>query len=369
MKDSGRLAYIVPNNYFTSLAGFHLRSHLQNHKFIEKIIDFNHLKIFKVQTYTCITFLSKRPRENFLYERIESYPSLDSLKNIKFSSIKYGDLNAKKWRLLRKEDQLNIKKIENQPNKLGGLADIRVGIATCKDSVYFINGKTLKNGFYQKEYNGKTYHIENNIARPITKISDFENQDDFGGNSRMIIFPYVIAGGVANIIAEENLKKKFPGCYEYLLAARAELESRDKGKGEYPVWYAYARTQGLNFTGKKLLTPTFSVRPRFIFDAKEEALFCNGYGIYERSGAQLALSQNINLGILKKILNSKVMDYYITRTSFTIEGGYPCYQKNFIELFGIPNFTEKEFSYLERENLQDRIDGFLIKKYELSLQS
>ena len=369
MKDSGRLAYIVPNNYFTSLAGFHLRSHLQNHKFIEKIIDFNHLKIFKVQTYTCITFLSKRPRENFLYERIESYPSLDSLKNIKFSSIKYGDLNAKKWRLLRKEDQLNIKKIENQPNKLGGLADIRVGIATCKDSVYFINGKTLKNGFYQKEYNGKTYHIENNIARPITKISDFENQDDFGGNSRMIIFPYVIAGGVANIIAEENLKKKFPGCYEYLLAARAELESRDKGKGEYPVWYAYARTQGLNFTGKKLLTPTFSVRPRFIFDAKEEALFCNGYGIYERGGAQLALSQNINLGILKKILNSKVMDYYITKTSFTIEGGYPCYQKNFIELFGIPNFTEKEFSYLERENLQDRIDGFLIKKYELSLQS
>ncbi|MBI2451047.1 MAG: N-6 DNA methylase [Parcubacteria group bacterium] len=368
MKSSGQLAYIVPNNYFTSLAGFHLRNYLQSNKFIEKIIDFNHLKIFKVQTYTCITFLSKKSREHFLYEKIENYPSLASLKNIRFSSIRYETLNAKKWRLLRKEDQLNIKKIENQPNKLGSVADIRVGIATCKDIIYFIDGKTLKDGLYQKDYKGKTYHIENKIVKPIAKISDFESQDDFKKNSRMIIFPYVITNNSVDIIPEQDLKQKFPRCYEYLIAAKDELETRDKGKGEYPTWYAYARTQGLNFTGKKLLTPTFSDRPRFIFDNQEETLFCNGYGIYEKSAGRLMLNRDINLRILRKILNSKVMDYYISKTSFTIEGGYPCYQKNFIELFGIPNFTDKEFDYLKKEDLQNKIDGFLVKKYDLSLQ-
>ncbi len=369
IKNSGRLAYIVPNNYFTSLAGFHLRNYLQNNRFIEKIIDFNHLKIFKVQTYTCITLLSKKARGHFLYEKIESLPSFSSLKNLKFSKIKYSNLNAKKWRLLRKRDQLNIKKIEKQPNKLGGVTDIRVGIATCKDSVYFIDGTTFKNGFYQKNYKGRAYFVENNIVRPIAKISDFENQEDLEKNSRMIIFPYVVANNTVRIIPERNLKRKSPKCYEYLLAAKDELEVRDKGNGEYPAWYAYARTQGLNFTGRKLLTPTFSGYPRFLLDDEGEALFCNGYAIYERSPMQLALNQSINLKVLRKILNSKVMEYYISRTSFTIEGGYPCYQKNFIELFGIPNFTDKEINYLEKENAQNKIDNFLIKKYDLSLQS
>lgn len=368
MKNSGQLAYIVPNNYFTSLAGFHLRNYLQNNKLIEKIIDFNHLKIFKVQTYTCITFLSKKSHDDFLYERVDTYPAPMTLKNLQFSTIKYDDLNAKKWRLLRSGDRLNIKKIENQPNQLGGIVDIRVGIATCKDNVYFIDGTKFKDGLYQKSYRGKTYFIEKNIVRPVAKISDFENQNDLENNSRMIIFPYIVNGAV-NIIPEKDLAKNFPKCYEYLLAAKSELETRDKGNGEYPVWYAYARTQGLNFTGMKLLTPTFSDHPRFLLDNKGSVLFCNGYGIYEKNSIQLLFNQSMNLEVLKKILNSKVMEYYISKTSFTIEGGYPCYQKNFIELFGIPDFTEKELSYLENEGAQKKVDNFLIKKYELSLLS
>jgi adenine-specific DNA-methyltransferase len=35
------------------------------------------------------------------------------------------------------------------------------------------------------------------------------------------------------------------------------------------------------------------------------------------------------LMLFKKYLNSFVMDYYVTKTSVAIEGGYPCYQKNF----------------------------------------
>ena len=44
------------------------------------------------------------------------------------------------------------------------------------------------------------------------------------------------------------------------------------------------------------------------------------------------------------------MEYYINRTSVSIEGGYPCYQKNFIELFGIPSLNINELKYLEKEN-------------------
>lgn len=364
----GILAYITPNNYFTSLAGIDLRNYLESNRFIKKIVDFNHLKVFNAQTYTCITFLGKEKQEQFLYERIDEYKNLDNLEDIKYSIINYSDLNNKKWRLLRETDQDNIKNIENADNKLGNIVDIRVGVATCKDSVYFIDGNTYKNGYYKKDYNGKTYLIESAITKPIAKISDFKNQAELEANKRRIIFPYMKNNGDVKIIYEDELKTKYPECYKYLLAAKGELATRDKGKVEYPRWYSYARTQGLNFNGEKLFTPTFSSEPRFLNEKDVESMFCNGYAIFLKQKADLfSTNRKIDLSTLAKILNSKIMDYYIKRTSVSIEGGYPCYQKNFIELFGVPNLSNEEIDFLKKEEDKNIIDNFLIKKYQIKI--
>ena len=44
------------------------------------------------------------------------------------------------------------------------------------------------------------------------------------------------------------------------------------------------------------------------------------------------------------------MDYYVKTTSVTIDGGYPCYQKNFIELFNIPYLSQHELDTLRTLN-------------------
>ena len=61
------------------------------------------------------------------------------------------------------------------------------------------------------------------------------------------------------------------------------------------------------------------------------------------------------------------MDYYIKKTSVEIEGNYQCYQKNFIEKFTIPKLSEEEIKYLESEDDKNKINKWLIKKYELNL--
>ena len=366
LNEKGILGYITPNNYFTSLAGVHLREFLNRNTLIEKIVDFNHLKVFNAQTYTCITLLTKGKKDNFFYERIDEYDGLSNLNNLKYSSINYSYLNDKKWRLLRTNDQKNIKKIETIGNKLGNIVDIRVGVATCKDSVYFIDGNNIKGNLFQKEYNGKKYLIETEITKPIVKISDFKNQVALDDNKRRIIFPYKKNNGNVKIISENELNKLYPQCYKYLLAAKEELATRDKGKVEYPEWFAYARTQGLNFSEEKLFTPTFSAEPRFLLENDAESMFCNGYAIFLRKKADLfSLNSKLELPVLAKILNSKIMDYYIKRTSVSIEGGFPCYQKNFIELLGIPDFLDKEIDFLKKEKNQKKINDFLIKKYEI----
>jgi hypothetical protein len=148
------------------------------------------------------------------------------------------------------------------------------------------------------------------------------------------------------------------------LDARPLLDTRDKGKKTYPAWYAYARTQGLNFHGIKLLTPTFSALPRFLYQPHTDSLFCNGYGVYLKAPPP-AIYAELTLKALIKILNSSLMNYYVHQTSVSLQGGYPCYQKNFISKFGIPVFTTDEITLLEKST-QAKCNTFLYKKYALS---
>ena len=367
IKKSGNLGYITPNNYFTSLAGIHLREYLHYNRYIEKIIDFNHIKVFDSQTYTCVTFLSKKEKEFFLFNRIEHGDEINKLNNIKFSKIQYSSLNNRKWRLLSKNKQDNIRKIENIGKCLGEIIDIRVGIATCKDNIYFIDANKSKNDYYEKQFENNIYFIEPAVTKPITKISDFKNQKELEGNKRRIIFPYDIKNNKAILISKKELKQRFPNCFDYFNAVRDVLSMRDKGKAQYPEWYAYARTQGLTFLGQKLLTPTFSNEPRFLLEKNKESLFCNGYAIFLNKDSQDLFGETLTLKDLQKILNSKIMQYYIENTSVTIEGGYPCYQKNFIERFAIPCFDKKEIEYLRRESDLEKTNIFLIKKYNINI--
>lgn len=369
LNKNGVLGYITPNNYFTSLSGLNLRKYLTQNKLVKKILDFNHLKIFEVQTYTCITFLSKRSCDTFLYEKIDAKDKLnnDGLKGVKYSTVNLLDLNDRKWRLLRASDQNNIKRIEMLPISLSDLVNIRVGVATCKDTIYFIDGDTLVNGYYIKSYKSQDYLIESDITKPIIKVSDLKSQEDVNCNTRRIIFPYHKINNKVALISEGQLKEKYPECYKYLLAAKEELAGRDKGRTEYLEWYAYARTQGLNFWGRKLLTPTFSAEPRFLLENVYDSLFCNGYAIFEKEDDGLFNGTHVDLDALSKILNSKVMDYYVRNTSVQIEGGYPCYQKNFIEHFRLPVLSPQEIGYLKSENNKGRIDAFLINKYQIAI--
>jgi len=61
------------------------------------------------------------------------------------------------------------------------------------------------------------------------------------------------------------------------------------------------------------------------------------------------------------------MHYYISKTSVSIEGGYPCYQKNFIEKFTIPELSNREVSELRSLSHPNDINLFLIDKYQVNL--
>lgn len=287
-----------------------------------------------------------------------------------------SNLNVNKWRLLKSYEQENIKKIETIGTHIKELFNIAAGIATLKDEVFFIDSIENNEGYLTKINEFGTFLIEKEITRPVYKISQFKNQSDIKNNTLRIITPYVTNSKNAIPILEEEFKVKYPKCYEYLLSEKAKLEGRGKGKKVFDPFYSWGRTQGITRFGKKLLNPTFSKHPRFLFVPEEDAYYTNGYGIYfdrentksnslfEKSIHEMSKEENILL--VQKILNSKVMDYYISNTSVSIQGGFSCYQKNFIEKFTIPDFSKDEIKILKVLNKKNEIDEFLFKKYELN---
>jgi adenine-specific DNA-methyltransferase len=375
---NGKLGYITPNNYFTSLAGLSLRQYFLQNKCVTRIVDFRHKKVFDAQTYTAITFANKMINESILFDKIKDEQSCSDFLITANGSPNYlENLEVGKWRLLKTNEQENIKTIERIGTPIKQLFNIAVGIATLKDEVFFVDSVNEENGYLTKTTENGTFLIEKEITRPVYKISQFKSQKDIENNTLRIITPYHTNSKTAVPILEEEFIAKYPKCYEFLLSEKEKLEGRGKGKKVFSPFYVWGRTQGITRFGKKILNPTFSKHPRFLFVPEEDAYYTNGYGIYfDRDHSNNTtlfedttheMSKEVNILVVQKILNSIVMDYYVSNTSVSIQGGFPCYQKNFIEKFTIPNFTKEEINLLNSLNDKMEIDEFLIAKYHLNL--
>lgn len=353
--NTGSLEFIIPNNFLTIKSAVNLRELLQNNRWIKKIIDFSDNMVFRpVRTYNCILKLDKTQRESFLYTVLKKCDDKEiekNLKEIEFHEKNFTELESIGWKLVDKKILRDIYNIENQKTPIKDF--IRTGIATLKDKVYLVDKD--EKGYY-KYIDDVRYKIDSELVKPIYKIPELKKCDNPDDALQYIIFPYEKVNGAYKLIAEDILQSKYSSTYEYLYQMKETLNERDKGKGVPYGWYAYGRTQGLNKYGKKMVFPTFASKPKFRYIDNEDALFCNGYAVFENDA--------ISLDILEKILNSKIMQYYVSHTSYPIEGGYYCYQKKYIEKFSIPEFNENEINILKGNNRTD-IDNMLIKKYNI----
>lgn len=357
LNKAGKLSFIIPNNFLTIKSATDLRAFIQKNKHMVSVLDFADNMVFKpVRTYNCIIVLDKNNNDKFKYSVMEKTDNIQqALTDICYDEMPLEHLDKAGWKLVDHATYLNLEKIENQFKPIKDF--IRTGIATLRDEVFMVCHEGDK--FY-KEVDGEIYDIEKGIVKALYKIPELKNCTNLIEVCRYIIFPYVQGNNGYEIIPEEDFRTQYPNAYRYLTKMRSELDERDKGKPNPVAWYAYGRTQGLNKFGRKLLFPTFADIPKFLLVEDENALFCNGYGVFE--------NDYLELDELRPILNSKIMRYYVSNTSYSIEGGYYCYQKKYIERFSLPWFTEDEKEILRSGN-NEQVDDLLADKYGIAIWS
>ena len=352
VSDGGTLAYITSNTYLQSLNGRCLRNWMSDSKLSVEITDFRNTQLFSnVTCYTCVTTLREHG-EGIRYRRAERPDSVSA----DFTFYPFASFaKDAPWRMRSPDVDAIIKKLEGTGTPLSRYV-IRNGLATLANNVYFFKPSAEDGTYFHRIYDGVEWKIEKALCRNVVKPNIVHNEEELQREMEKAIFPYVESGGKYVIIQESLLRNKFPCAYDFLCHCRKLLDCRDKGKGEYPAWYAYGRTQGMNCTGCKLLIPYIAGAGTAVLSTDRDLLFYCGYALINDDVDELRY--------IKAFIESDAFWYYLHHTSKPYSKGFMALAKNYIVRFSIPSLPKKERrSLLEARTLEAR-NRLVWKAYE-----
>lgn len=279
LNENGKLAYITPNSWLTSTAGTNFRNYLKESKTLLEIYQYGHYKVFAViNTYTCITLLSKTPKTNNMFVCYRNTSDTDlkfiqTIENLEECMIN-GNIyltDKETLNILKEIDEINIKTKKN-------LNRIRVknGFATLNDKLFIIDDFIKDN----KEYKN------NKNVLSVIKASN--------GEMHYFFYPYDENGKPLSLLDIDN------DLVDFMRNKAIEMEVDI----ENPTWYLYGRTQALNdvkynkVSINNLIRNEEDIKIYFLFDTVIH------YGIYS----------GYCIPIYNKVIGNKVLQvirYYL----------------------------------------------------------
>lgn len=355
LKDSGYLGYITMNSFFKSLNGRALRAYFSRNKFQMSILDFGGVQVFDSRsTYTCICLIQNKPTDQISYKKVTSIGklSLKSLRKLTYQKLDdYNGWNFQSYKI--------INKIESIGTPFHKVFNTSSGIATLKNNVFIIDYIDEDEKYY---YLSDDEKVEKSVCVDIINPNKFIRSKDIDKIKKKIIFPYIYTDNGISIIPESEFKQQYSATYKYLKAHEKDLLSRDKGKGNYPEWYAYGRTQGLDKRKYKLFFPHITpVIPNFVLTDDDSLLFRNGMSLIGDDKNSMLLAQ--------KIMKSNLFWFYIVNTSKPYGSDYYSLSRNYIKSFGIYDFNEEQKEYIVNEDDQEKVNKFLEELYGVRIPS
>ena len=353
IKENGMLGYITMNTFLKSLNARELRKYFMEGSYNISIVDFRGHQVFSGKsTYTCLFFLKKEKSEMLHYYCDEN---AELSKRFGYTDIPYSILDAEKgWNL---NEHKVASKLESVGIPLAKFCQSRHGIATLSNKTYIFTPIDENDKFYYLEKETHIYQVEKEICKDIVNSNKLNSDISLDKIKHKVIFPYQLCDGKAFLIDENVMKHKFPMAYKYLESQRDELARRDKGKGkDYPVWYAYGRTQSLVMPSIKLFFPKIANKPL-------HCALVNAPNLLLYNGMAFVGEDERKMRILQKIFESNIFWNYIVANSKPYSSGYYSLNGSNIKNFGIPIFSEKEVEELLSIQNKDEINNWLARYY------
>ena len=308
LNENGKLAYITPNSWLTSTAGTNFRNYLKESKTLLEIYQYGHYKVFAgINTYTCITLLSKTPKTNNMFVCYRNTSDTDlkfiqTIENLEECMIN-GNIyltDKETLNILKEIDEINIKTKKN-------LNRIRVknGFATLNDKLFIIDDFIKDN----KEYKN------NKNVLSVIKASN--------GEMHYFFYPYDENGKPLSLLDIDN------DLVDFMRNKAIEMEVDI----ENPSWYLYGRTQALNDVKynkvaiNNLIRNSDDIKLYFIVGEEQTGVYSGYYiPLYNR---------DIGTKVMEKIRFNLSNDFveYIKAVGKYKNGGYYTFSSKELEMW------------------------------------
>ena len=357
LKPGGRLGFITSGKFLKSAYGKKIQEVLRREATIEEIVDLSSQKVFGEATnYPVILIVRKGSSlETISYKAVTALdaesPVLD-LTTMPDIQVGQDAITEGMWPPPIGEAATLVDRLHTGSEPLSSVAGrIFQGLITSADDVYHVHQRsdlgeeTIK--VHSKSLQ-QDLELESALLKPLLSGRHIRRYVA-SPEAELLLFPYVLAGHRAELIAPGVFADRYPRCWDYLQVNRTVLEGREKGKMRHDHWYAYVYPKNLALHDlRKLAIPRLVHRLQVFYDSAPEFYLDN----VDVGGVLLKDSSERQYLYVMALLNSKLVDWYFQRVSAPFRGGFRSANRQFIGDLPIHRID----SALEGE-LQDAIVG------------
>lgn len=341
LKKEGILSFITSNQFLITEYGEKMRQFIKKNLRIKSIIDFGDLPIFEdALTYVSIFTLENATGKDFLYYRVRDINDGYNLNTKLFKKIEINSLDEKSWALVPKENKKILDKLNKLP-KISKIGKAWAGLFTGLDEIMMIDKGKIKD-----------LDIEMDILLPVIRAENCKRYFLIPPE-KYVIYPYKLdMDNKTVILKEEEFKKLYPKCYNYLFDKKELLlkrkDSRKKLKEE--KWYQLTRFgQKKVFSERKIVTPGEVKEHKFSIDETKAGFSC------ARVFAITINDKKYSYEFLLGILNSALIKYYLHSIAPLKQGGYYTYSSNILN--SIPII---ESNYQNQTEITEKVHEIII---------
>lgn len=331
----GRLGFILPHKFFNSKYGEPLRGLIAQGRNLAHVVHFGDKQIFAgATTYTCLMFLDRAGNEIFDIVSVNNLESWQRGEQQDHGLMEAKSVTSLEWKFSTGVDRELFDRLNQFPTKLGDISHLFVGLQTDADDVYIVEELEKKKEVVlcKSKATGSTYWLENEHLKPLLKGSLNIRRYYLSNITKRLIFPYEMRDGKSILIDENYYKRKYPLTWAYLEVNQKRLAARNNNKMGND-WYGYVyKKNHTRFENPKLLVPSIANGSCFAEDLRGIYYFV-GSGGGGGGGYAISLNQEINISYyyLLGLLNSKVLEFILKKTSTPFRGGYFALNRQYIK--------------------------------------
>jgi hypothetical protein len=345
MNDKGRMGYIAPSVWLRNEYGEGLRKMIHRGQHMDRWLDFVSYQVFdEAITYTALQFYQKTAAESVHFANApKGGVNVSDWDNTDWQ-MGYNALKpAESWVLLPRAECQLFEKLRKKCLRLDDqevTSRIFQGSKTSADNFYHLT--RVSKGLYlyypkkkkdeKKAKPPQEVKIEDAIMYPMISGEEAKRYEN-PKSDVYILTPYNLNVSGCSLYTEDELKKQFPHCYEFLKQHEKELRGRESGKMDNDaMWWAYTYPKSLGrLKSKKLFIAGTAPELRVLYDS-DGTFSANSSRVYS-----LISPDESNHLFLMALLNSTLLSFLFTRIARPKSGGYFDIETQYLAPLPIPN--------------------------------